>query len=461
MFTGEEDVEVHALRKQGWSISAIARHLDRDRKTVRSYLSGKKIPGERLKSEPDPFDRFVPYLEQRFADDPHVWASALFDEVVALQFPLSYQSFTRGLRSRNLRPHCEACSGVSGRATIEIPHPPGREIQWDWDELPEAPWGGDGHLLVGSLPCSGKFRGQFCESEDQPHLIEGIDGILRRLDGTAKRWRVDRMATVISPNTGKVQTSFLPVAKYYEVGVDPCPPRRGNRKGSVEKSIHFATQRFWRTMTATTMEDAQVQLDRFCERIADKRPRSVAKLEAIVGIEAAVVFLADRGRKRPLVSDLADLEPLDPLPAAPYPTTVAVTRTVGPSALVAFEGNAYSVLPGLVGAEVKVRHRLGSPAIEIVSASGARLAGHRRETPGMGRIVREETHHTALEHQVLAAFTTDAPCNRKVNRPPTPEARTEAAKLLGLVHDDHIVVDLGEYQRLVESMADHAHEETA
>ena len=371
MFTGEEDVEAHALQKQGWSISAIARHLDRDRKTVRSYLAGKQVPGERRRSEPDPFDRFVPYLEQRFADDPHVWASALFDEVVALQFPLSYQSFTRGLRSRNLRPHCEACAGVSGRATIEILHPPGHEIQWDWDELPEAPWGGDGHLLVGSLPCSGKFRGQFCESEDQPHLIEGIDGVLHRLGGTAKRWRVDRMATVISPKTGRVQTSFLPVAKHYGVGVDPCPPRRGNRKGSVEKSIHYATQRFWRTMTATTMEDAQVQLDRFCEHIADKRPRPVAKLETIVGIEAAAVFLVDRSRKRPLVSDLAGLEPLAPLPTAPYPTTVQVTRKVGPSALVAFEGNAYSVPPGLLEPTCRSVIDWGRPP-----SRSSRLPGH-------------------------------------------------------------------------------------
>ena len=65
-------------------------------------------------------------------------------------------------------------------------------------------------------------------------------------------------------------------------------------------------------------------------------------------------------------------------------TTVEVARKVGPSALVAFEGNTYSVPPGLVGADVSVRHRLGSPGIEIVSASGARLAEHRREAPGMG-----------------------------------------------------------------------------
>ena len=31
-------MEVHALRRRGWSISAISRHLGRDRKTVRAYL---------------------------------------------------------------------------------------------------------------------------------------------------------------------------------------------------------------------------------------------------------------------------------------------------------------------------------------------------------------------------------------------------------------------------------------
>ena len=36
MITHGEDVEIHALRRQGWSISAIARHLGLDRKTVRA-----------------------------------------------------------------------------------------------------------------------------------------------------------------------------------------------------------------------------------------------------------------------------------------------------------------------------------------------------------------------------------------------------------------------------------------
>ena len=450
MFTGDEDVEATALRAQGWSISAIARHLGRDRKTVRDHLIGKRVPGPRRRAD-DPFDRFVPYLRERFVDDPHVWASALFDEVQFLGFELSYQSFTRGLRSRELRPHCEACAGVKGRATIEIDHPPGDEIQWDWDELGEAPWGEDAHLLVGSLPCSGKFRGVFAECEDQPHLIEAIDGVLRRLGGTARRWRVDRMATVVDPGSGRLQPSFIPVAKHYRVGVVPCPPRRGNRKGSVEKSIHFATQRFWRTMTATTMAGAQDQLDRFCERIGDRRPRSIARLEGIVGAEAAGAVLAARGRRRPTVADLAEFEALAPLPAAVYPAMIEEDNKVGPSALVAFEGNAYSVPPGLIGAEVRVRHRLGTAGIEIVSASGVLLASHRRERPGIGYVVRAPEHHAALEAQVLAAFSTAAPCKRKANRPPSDAARAEAARLFGIASDD-VVVDLAAYQALVEAM---------
>lgn len=84
MLTQEEDVEIHALRKQGWSISAIARHTGHDRKTVRAHLGGEREAGVREPAEVDTFDRFEPYVRQRLSDDRHVWATALFDEVQAL-----------------------------------------------------------------------------------------------------------------------------------------------------------------------------------------------------------------------------------------------------------------------------------------------------------------------------------------------------------------------------------------
>src|SRR5579884_1210621 len=114
MFTGNEDMEATALRERGWSISAIARHLGRDRKTVRAHSNGERVAGERRRGTPDAFDEYGPYLRARFKDDAHVWASALYDEVTALGFPLSYPSFTRGLRARELRRTARRARGCPG-----------------------------------------------------------------------------------------------------------------------------------------------------------------------------------------------------------------------------------------------------------------------------------------------------------------------------------------------------------
>ena len=81
MLTWEDDVEVHALRKRGWSIAAIARHTGRDRKTVRDYLSGKRTPGVRARPGPDLFEPFVDYVTARLTEDPHLWARTLLDEL--------------------------------------------------------------------------------------------------------------------------------------------------------------------------------------------------------------------------------------------------------------------------------------------------------------------------------------------------------------------------------------------
>ena len=432
MLTQGEDVEVHALARRGWSVSAIGRHLGRDRKTVRAYLRGERQPGRRASAKPDPLAPFAAYLSARFADDPHLWATALFDEVVPLGYHLSYVSFARQLRLAGLRPHCEACAGVAGRETIEIAHPPGEEIQWDWFERREAPWGGTAYVLLGTLPHSSRVRGVLAESLDQPHLVEAIDAVLRRHGGTPRIWRTDRLATVIVPGSRDVQPSFAPVAKYYGVVVEPCPPRRGNRKGAVESSVRYACGRWWRTMTATTPAQAQASLDAFCSGPADARPRRTAD------------------GARTTVGTLAGAEPLLALPAAPYPATVTVSRTVGANAAVAFRGNSYSVPPGLAGTTVECRHRLGTGTVEIYSAAGARLAEHRLAPAGAGTMVRTPAHRAELERAVLSAFTTDPPCQRKGNHPPGAAARAEAARLLTGLGPD-VTVDLARYAELAEA----------
>jgi transposase len=426
MLTQEESVELNALVRRGWKISQIARHLGRDRKTVRAYIRGERVPGQRRSlADADSFEPYVGYIGIRLRDDPHVWASTLYDEVKALGFPQSYVTFARQVRLRKLRPHCEACAGVRGRDTIEIEHPAGEEIQLDWQDFEQTPWGAASYLLTGTLSYSGKSRGVFAESMDQGHLLEAIDGVLRKLGGTARRWRVDRLAGAVDTRSGRLLASFAPVAKYYGVSVDVCPPRRANRKGAVEKHQYFSAQRWWRTAEILSQEEAQVKYDHF---------------EATTG--------DGRERRGSTVAELAEDEHLMTLPLAPYPATVEEERTVGDSALVAFRGNQYGIGPGLAGTAVRVRHRVGSDAITIVSSAGATLAEYRLSPPGAGVIQRLPEHRQALEKAILAAFTTKPPCRRKENRPPSPEAKAAAARLRSLSSKE-VVVDLARYDELV------------
>ncbi|MHB8311661.1 MAG: Mu transposase domain-containing protein [Metallibacterium sp.] len=418
-------MEADALKKRGWSISAIARHLERDRKTVRSHLSGERVAGVRRSSAPDPLAPFARYVSARFVDDPHVWASALYDEIVPLGYPCSYPSFVRQVRAAGLRPHCEACSGVKGRETTDIDHPSGEEIQWDWAERRRAPWGGTSYGLLGTLSHSGRTREVLSESMDQAHLIEAIDGVLRRLGGTARKWRTDRLATVIKPGTADVQESFAPVAKHYGAIITPCPPRRGNRKGAVECGVKFMCGRWWRTMTATNPEDAQVSLDRFWSTTGDARLRPPGRYADPDD------FAPGERPVWPTVGELAEAEQLMALPPMPYPATVEVARTVDSRASVAFRGNRYSTPPGLTGVEMTLRHRLGTGALDIVAPGGLVLVTHRLAVPGAGSIVRTPEHRAALEAAVLSQFTTARPCDRKANKPPGAAALEARAELLG------------------------------
>ncbi|CAN5214176.1 DDE-type integrase/transposase/recombinase [soil metagenome] len=415
MLTMEDDVEIHALAARGWSISAIARHSGRDRKTIRRYLDGD---APTRGDAPSCLEPYRAYLEARFGEDPHALATALHAEVAPLGFDRSYPTLVRELRRLELRPPCECCR--AGReVSAEIGHEPGDEAQLDWWEISETPWGESAYVLVGALSHSSRVRALILDGMSFAHLAAGIDGVLRRLGGTPKAWRTDRMATVVSPGSGRLRAETAALAKHYGVAVAICPAYRPQRKGVVEAAIGYLAKSWWRSAPVASMAQAQADLDRFCVQIADRRRRG-----------------------KTTVGALADAEPLRSLPAAPFPAELRVERAVSAQALVAFEGNRYSVSPELAGGSVCVRARLGELKVEIIAPSGAMIARHRRVPSGAGQTIRSADHAQALERVVLERFAAKPPCPRKPNRPPGEAALAEAARLRG--HDcGAVVVDLG------------------
>jgi transposase len=433
MLSEEDDVDIHALRRQGMTISEIARRTNHDRKTIRVYLSGQRTPGVRKRAAPDAFDAFVDYAAARLAEDPHLWAATLLDELRPLGYAGSYQTLTRQIRDRGLRPACTACAHVTERPNAVIEHPPGEETQFDWVELPDPPahWGFPtkrAYALVGSLAHSGVWRAVVSPSMDLPHLLAAMTTLLGLLGGVTRVWRFDRMTTVLKAGTDDLTPMFAAFAKHHVVTVVACRPRSGNRKGVVEKNNHTAAQRWWRNLPdELTLEQAQASVEAFAGRQDDRRR------EALSGSTTAkAMFAAER---------------LRPLPPTVFPVVVTEQRTATRQALIDWRGNRYSVPPELAAAKVTVHQRLGADTIDIATSGGAVIARHTVAEPGLGVTVRDTGHVTALEAIAMAAAPPGRPHRRKERIPPGPAAKRAAAVLTGAAEPSSTVISLAAYEQ--------------
>lgn len=434
MLTQEEAVDIHALHRRGITISEIARRTGRDRKTIRAYLAGEREPGVR-KRDTDYFLKFEEYVTARLIEDPHLFAQTLFDELTELGFTGSYQTLTRNIRARNLRPACQACAHVTQRPNAIIDHPPGEETQFDWVELPDPPrdWGfpvKKAYVLVGSLPFSGKWRAVVSPSDDQAHLMHAIHQVIQGIGGVTQVWRFDRMSQVINPHTKDLTKEFAAFAKHYSVRVIACRPRSGNRKGVVEKNNHTIAQRWWRNLPdEITLVDAQQHLNAFALK-QDKRKRNTSE-----------------GKSTP--AGLVHLERLVPAPLHPYPSIIVEQRTVSRQALIYWRGNRYSVPPEFATTKVNVSFRLGAQTIDIASPQGTVIARHSLKPDGLGVTVRETNHVIALEKIALASAPPGKPHRKKERIPPGERARLAAKQLIAPVPaSSGTVIDLSVYESI-------------
>ncbi|MFH9349391.1 Mu transposase domain-containing protein [Kitasatospora sp. NPDC017646] len=375
-----------------------------------TYLRGERIPGIRIPPQ-DGFLQFLPYCRQRLAEDPHLAATVLFDEIVDLGYSGGYSTFTGALRRHQARPRCRQCQDLAAAGNGQpAPGPGVGAVEFDWLRLPEPPpswgYGPRAGLLVGSLTGAGADAGwgigrwavALAEDQELPHLVEAVDIVLRRLGGTAGCWRFGPTPTVWCQRTDRVTPEFRQVAEHYGVHVECRLP--ADQRSYTRRTLDEALRSWWRGLP----DDAGLR-DAW-----DGLARCAARLDARWGSTGTAAALRE-------------------LPT-PYPVRVRARRTVTARGLVPFRGNFYTLPEHLVDAPVEVRRRLDQSHLSIATPAGAVIARCPLAPAEAGLTVVEHSSAITVLERHSAPVPADAPlCRRNTPRPPSPQALAEADAL--------------------------------
>jgi transposase len=432
MLSWEEFVELRNLHERGWSISAIARHLGKDRKTVRRYLADPDArPGVR-KAADRLLDPYAAYIGARLEDNPHLAGTVLDRELGELGFAGSYRTLARHLAG--VRPDCAACQGPEPAESVVMRHRPGA-AQADWSPFFWTPAGStvevEVQLFAIELCRPQLLYAEFFERQSWAHLAAGHVAAFDYFGAVPTEVRYDRTAQVFRPRSIEPAPAFADFAGYYGFKLVPCVAGRSRSKGQIERAFRYVATSFFPTADAATLAELNRILRRWLDEVANIRTSAdvpVAPLEALAAERPHLLAV-----RRP-----------------PYQLELVIARKVDRYCLVRLDGARYSVEPGHVGAEVKVVTRPGDPWVQI--RRGGRVIGQHARA-GRGQVSFDPAHGAAIQALTLASLGRVGRHRRKRNDARLgPKAAEEAAILRAraALGDDGTVqpVDLARYDEL-------------
>lgn len=323
-----EVVMILDLRREGMSISAIARRVGLDRKTVRRYIDrGLEPPayGPRERRETK-VKRFERYIGERLAAFPELTATRLLREVRALGYGGGYTAVKEVVRA--LRP--SATTGFE----VRFETPPGQQAQVDFahfrtgfDDEPETEhvvW-----LFSFVLGHSRMLWGRFVLHQDLQTLLRCHSAAFTALGGVPEQILYDRMRTVFSredPAAGHIvyNRTLMAFARHYGYLPKACQPYRAKTKGKVERPYRYIREDFFLGRQFRNLDDLNAQFRQWLDEVANVRVHATTK--------------------RVVAEHFAEERPkLQPLPTGPFQAVLRLERRITRDGMISVDGNLYSV----------------------------------------------------------------------------------------------------------------------
>jgi transposase len=322
-----ELVMILDLHRQGLSVSAIARQLERDRKTVRKYIERGLAAPAYSPREPRPavVTPFAASLRDRIAAFPELTGSRLLREIRELGYAGGYtavKDFLRTIRPRALQ---------AFERRFETP--PGKQAQVDFaffrtvfTDQPDAEriiW-----LFSMVLGHNRMMWGRFVAHQDLQTVLCCHIGAFEALGGAPAEILYDRMKTAV---LGEVDDQgivynrkLLDLAAHYRFLPKACPPYRAKTKGKVERPFRYVREDFFRGGSFRNLDDLNGQFRRWLDTVANPRRHATTG--------------------RVVLEHFAEEKPyLKALPAMPFTVVLAFDRRITRDGMVSVGGNLYSI----------------------------------------------------------------------------------------------------------------------
>lgn len=350
----------------------IRRRTGIHRDTIRRALASDEPPsyGPRAK-RPSKLDPFRPMIAELLEDEPTLSGVRILEEITEAGYDGSktiLDDLLRELRPRFLPPprtHQRTVYRPGELCQFDLCEPR-REIPVGWDQTRR------GYLVTAELPYSRAFAGALVFSKEFADIAWGMSRCLARLGALPKMLVWDREGA-IAPR-GRPTEPFLAFCGQLALGWVILDAGDCQAKGALERCHRFVHGNFEAGRRFANPLDFQDQLDRWCDRINERKHRTT---RAIVSERLA----AEHERMRPLAS-------------LPDPDRRWVVR-VPPQPYLRFDRNDYSLDPRLVGRRVEVR--ASQAEISAVCLDTGELAARHRRVFAGGLTFTDPAHQAALE----------------------------------------------------------------
>jgi len=366
--------EIRRLHEiEGLKARAIARRLHCCTKTVAKALALSLPPTAEAEPRENILDRYRTRIDGLLAKCPDLTAVRVTEEIS--KGPDGYRGSVYPVRRylHQVRP-------ARGRVYQEVLYEAGEAMQVDW--------GNCGKVMVGETPrrvsvfvavlCYSRLCYiEFSLSQRKAEFYRAVVHALEFFQGSPRKIIFDNLKAAVTSGSGRnacLHPEFLALCGYFCLEPIACTARDPESKGTVEGSVRYVKHNALagRGEELSTWEDYQRFAPQWRELVANVRLHATTK-------------------ERPIDRFQKERQRLRPLPAVAYDTDEILSVVVTSHARVQYDGNRYSVPPGLARKTVMLRANAGM--VRILD-QGQEAARHDR-CYEKGQLLVHPDHHLA------------------------------------------------------------------